>query len=102
MDVADHRRLGQREEIAVVQQVLLRVLEALAADVGFRHPVGADGRAHRAVDDGDALLEDLLQRMSSAALQRAGDRALAIRDGEDERHVRHLSRGSCVARGRRQ
>ena len=64
VDVADHRRLRQREEIAVVQQVLLRILEALAADVGFLHPVGADRRAHRAVDDGDALFEDLAQRMA--------------------------------------
>ena len=63
MDVADHLRLRQREEVAVVQQVLLRVLEALPADVGFRHPVGADGRAHRSIDDGDAVLEDLLKRM---------------------------------------
>ena len=68
MDVADHRRLGQREEIAVVQQVLLRVLEALAADVGFGHPVGADGRPHRAVDDGDAVLEDLLERMRRSSV----------------------------------
>ena len=63
MDVADHLRLRQREQVAVVQQVLVRVLEALAADVGFLHAVGADGRAHRAIDDGDAALEDLLQRM---------------------------------------
>ena len=53
----------EREEVAVVQQVLRRVLEALAADVRFRHAVGADGRAHRAVDDGDAAFEDLLKRM---------------------------------------
>ena len=63
MDVADHLRLRQREEVAVVQQVLRRVLEALAADVRFRHAVGADGRAHRSIDDGDAALEDLFQRM---------------------------------------
>ena len=55
VDVADHLRLREREEVAVVEQVLLRVLEALAADVRLLHAVGADGRAHRAVDDGDAL-----------------------------------------------
>ena len=48
--------LGEREDVAVVQQILLRVLEALAANVRLGHPVGADGRAHRAVDDGDAFL----------------------------------------------
>ena len=63
VDVADHLRLGEREEVAVVEQVLVGVLEALAADVGFGHAVGADGGAHRAVDDGDAVLEDLLERM---------------------------------------
>jgi hypothetical protein len=63
MDVADHRRLGEGEQIAVVQQVLFRVLEALATDVGLGHPVGADGGAHGAVDDRDPVLEDLLERM---------------------------------------
>ena len=74
MDVADHRRLGQREQVAVVQQVLAGVAEALAADVRLGHAVGADGRAHRAVDDGDALREDLLQRV-----QRRG---AAVGDGD--------------------
>ena len=63
MDVADHLRLGQREEVAVVQQVLRRVLEALSTDVRFRHAVGADRRAHRSVDDGDAIFENLFKRM---------------------------------------
>ena len=63
MDVADHVGLGEGEEVAVVEQVFGRVLEALAADVGFLHAVGADGGAHRAIDDGDSILEDLLQRM---------------------------------------
>ena len=63
MNVADHLRLREGEEITVVEQVLGRVLEALPANVGFFHAVGADGRAHRSVDDGDAVLEDLFQRM---------------------------------------
>ena len=63
VDVADHLRLREREEVAVVEQVLLRVLEALAAHVRLCHAVGADGGAHGAVDDGDALLEDLFKRM---------------------------------------
>ena len=64
MDVADHGGLGEREQIAVVQEVLGGVLEALSADVGFRHAIGADGGAHGAVDDGDAFVKDRLQRMS--------------------------------------
>ena len=63
MNIADHLRLSQREKVAVVQQVLRRVLEALAADVRFRHAIGADGRAHRSIDDGDAALENLFKRM---------------------------------------
>src|SRR5260370_33684165 len=63
MDVTDHLRLSQGEEITVVQQVLRRVLEALPADVSFCHAVGADRRAHRSIDDGDSTLEDLFKRM---------------------------------------
>ena len=58
MDVADHLRLGEREEVAVVEQILGGVLEAIAANIGFGHAVGADGGAHGAVDDGDAVFED--------------------------------------------
>src|SRR3981081_3542026 len=64
MDVADHLRLRKGEEVAVVQQILGCALEAFAADVGFLHAVGADGRAHRSVDDGDSIFENLFQRMS--------------------------------------
>ena len=71
MDVADHLRLGEREEVAVVEQVLGRVLEALAADVGFRHAVGADGGAHGAVDDGDAVFEDGFEGSGSVMLLRS-------------------------------
>jgi len=63
MDVADHLRLREREKVAIVEQIFGGVLEALAADVGFFHAVGADGGAHGAVDDGDAVFEDLLKRM---------------------------------------
>src|SRR6202012_1309825 len=63
VDVANHLWLGQREQIAVVQQILLRIAETFAADVRLRHPVGANGGAHRAIDDGDALFEDPAQGM---------------------------------------
>ena len=63
MNVADHLRLCQRKQVAVVQQVFLRVLEAFPANVRLFHPVGADGRAHRSIDDGDAAFKDLSQRM---------------------------------------
>ena len=63
MDVADHLRLGERKEVAVVQQVLGGVLEAVCANVRLGHAVGADGGAHGAVDDGNSILEDGLERM---------------------------------------
>jgi hypothetical protein len=63
MDVTDHLRLRQREEVTVVQQALRRILETLPADVRFRHAISADRRAHRSVNDGNATLEDLFKRM---------------------------------------
>ena len=63
MDIADDRGLRESEQVAVIEQVLLRVLEALAADADFVHPVGAQGGACRAVDDGDAAFKELRERM---------------------------------------
>ncbi len=63
MNIADHLRLSEGEEIAVVQQIFRRVLESLAANVRFRHSIGADRGAHRTVNDGDSTLDDLLKRM---------------------------------------
>ena len=61
MDVADHVGLRERIEIAVVLEILLRVREAFAANIGLGQSVGANGRAHRAVDDGDAFAENPFQ-----------------------------------------
>ena len=63
MDVTDHMWLSQGEEVTIVQQVFCRVLESLSADISFLHAVGADGRAHRSIDDGDSFPEDLLKWM---------------------------------------
>ena len=63
MDVANHFWLRQREQVTIVQKALRRVLESLPADIRFRHAVGADGRAHRSVDDRDSILQDLFERM---------------------------------------
>ena len=65
MDVADHRRLGEREEVAVVEEVLGGVLEAVRTDIGLGHAVGADGGAHGAVDDGDSVFEDGFEGVGS-------------------------------------
>ncbi len=63
MDVADHLRLCEGEEIAVVEQVLGGVLEAVAADVGLGHAVSANGGAHCTVDDGDSTFQNFLKRV---------------------------------------
>src|SRR5262249_43161682 len=63
MDVANDVGPREREQIAVVEQVFLGVAEALAADVGFAEPVAADGGPHGAVDDDDALAQQLLEWM---------------------------------------
>ena len=58
VDVADDVRPGEREDVAVVEQVLLGVGEALAAGVGLVEAVAADGRAHRAVEHEDPVAEE--------------------------------------------
>ncbi len=63
MNIADHLRLRQREQIAVVHQVLVRVLEPLPADIRLGHPIGTDRRAHRAIDNGDAALQNVVNRV---------------------------------------
>ena len=63
MDVADHLRLRQREQVAIVEQVLLGIFEALAADIRFLHPVRADGGAHGSIDDGNTAFKNRLQWM---------------------------------------
>ena len=60
MDIANHVRLSQGEQVPVIQQIFRRILETIPADISFLHPVGTDRRAHRSIDDGDPILEDLL------------------------------------------
>ena len=65
MNVAYHLRLREREEVPIVEQTFLGILEAVAADVSFRHAIRADGRTHGTIDYRDAIFEDLLDRMSA-------------------------------------
>ena len=60
MDVADHLRLCQGEEVAIIQQIFARISKPLAPDISLCHAVGANGGTHRAIDDGDTLLQDVL------------------------------------------
>jgi hypothetical protein len=63
MDVADHPGLRQGEKVAVVFEVLGRVFESLPADIRLGHAIGAYGGAHRSIDDGDAVVENVLKGM---------------------------------------
>jgi len=63
MNVAEHLQLRQRKNVAVVLQILDRVLEALPAKVRPRHPVSANADARHSSDDSNAALEDSFKRM---------------------------------------
>ena len=55
MDLADDLWAGQDEDVVGALEVVVVVLEALAAELIFGQRVALDHRAHRAVDDEDAL-----------------------------------------------
>jgi hypothetical protein len=55
VDVADLGRSGEGVDVAVVLEVLGGILEAVAARLRLGDVVGTDGRAHGAINDGDAL-----------------------------------------------
>ncbi len=57
VDRADDIRTREDEDVAVAAQILRVILEALAAEVGFRQLVALDHRPHRAVEEEDALVE---------------------------------------------
>ena len=61
MDLADHVGPREHEELVVALQVARVVAEALAAEVGLAELARLDHRAHRAVEDEDALGEDPLE-----------------------------------------
>ena len=57
MDLADHLRPGQHQQVVVALEVLRTVLEALATVVGLAELVRLDDGAHRAVEHQHALAE---------------------------------------------
>src|SRR2546422_9910501 len=57
VDLANHPRTRQREQVVVALQVASGPGETLAAEIAFRELVALDGRAHRAVQYQDAALE---------------------------------------------
>ncbi len=63
VDVGDDIGLGEAEEIAVALEVLVMILEALAAEIGLGELELLQGGAHRAVDDDDAFLQEGFEGM---------------------------------------
>ena len=61
MDLADDLGPGQRQQLVVTLDVMVQVLEALAAVGRLVELVALDHRAHRAVEDQDALGKSLAQ-----------------------------------------
>ena len=69
VDVLDRLRLGQRQQVVVALQMAFAADEALAAEMLLLEREALNLRAHRAVEDQDALarrLEQLLARVASA------------------------------------
>ena len=61
MDVANGVRLGQGENVAVVEQILGCVREALAAGPRLVNPVVPDSGPHRTIEEGDARREEIVE-----------------------------------------
>ena len=61
MDVADHLRLGQAEQLIVALDVLVKIFEALAPVLSLGELEALDHGAHGAVEDDKALAQDLGQ-----------------------------------------
>ncbi|MEZ4268571.1 MAG: hypothetical protein R3F39_19575 [Myxococcota bacterium] len=57
----DDVRPGEHQQVVVAAQIARVVLEALAPVVGLGEPVALDHRAHRPVQDEDALGQSLVQ-----------------------------------------
>jgi hypothetical protein len=65
VDVADHVRARQAQQLVVALHVLVKVFEALAPVLRLAELEALDHGAHGAVQDGDALREDGGQRLGA-------------------------------------
>jgi hypothetical protein len=57
VDAADDVRPGEHQQVVVALEIMRVIGEARAAVIGFLQPVALDHRAHGAVEDEQALLE---------------------------------------------
>jgi hypothetical protein len=60
VDLLDHLRTSQRQQIVAALEVSRMFGELGASKVGLFGLEGLDRRAHRSIEDEDALREDLL------------------------------------------
>ena len=80
VDALDHVRPRQHQQIVVALQVLGMVCQARAAEVGLGQLLLLDHRAHRAVEDDDALLENRGQGCRAGVGDPMGVHALDCRN----------------------
>jgi hypothetical protein len=65
VDVADHVGPREAEQLVVALHVLVEVLEALTPVLGLAQLEALDHGAHGAIEDGDAVLQDVGQRLGA-------------------------------------
>ncbi len=65
VDLADHLRAGEGEEVVVAAQVVGEVPEALAAVLGLAQPVALHHGSHGPVQDEDALGQGLVEGLQA-------------------------------------
>ena len=57
MNVADDLRVSEREDVAIVEDVLFAIGETFSARLLFTQSVSADRRAHGAIENENAFLQ---------------------------------------------
>ena len=70
MDAADDLRLRQYQQVVVALEVMRMVFQAFATVIGLGQAVALDHRAHGAVQDKQALLEEGVEFGRTVGLHR--------------------------------
>ena len=72
VDVADDFWAREAQDVAVVEQILFAIGKAYAAGIGFVEPIGADRRAHGAIEDQNPLGQGLAEFPGGVGFNHAG------------------------------
>ena len=82
VDLLDQLRLGELEELEIALEVLRRVTrETLTAELLLGQLVALHHRAHGAVENDDALAQELLERMDGVGLHVGSSKRQQARGG---------------------